>query len=89
MSEAQVVDLGRQALQIALLVAMPMLVVSLLAGIVVSVFQVVTSIQDATLTFVPKIIAVALVLFVTGHWILRLLMGFATQILSRLPGLVG
>ncbi len=89
MSEALVVDLGRQALQVALIVSFPLLAASLLVGIVVSVIQVATSLQEPTLTFVPKILTVAVVLLVAGGWMLRTLVDFTRQILTRMPGLFG
>jgi flagellar biosynthetic protein FliQ len=82
-------EIGRQALQVALLVAMPMLLASLVVGIVVSLIQVATSLQDATLTFVPKILAVAVTLFLAGNWIIRTLLDFTRHILGSVPGMLG
>jgi flagellar biosynthetic protein FliQ len=89
MTEAQVIEIGRQTIQVALLVALPMLAVSLVVGLVVSLFQVATSLQDATLTFVPKILAVGLTLLLSGHWILRILIGFTRQLMSDFTRYVG
>lgn len=89
MSDTAVLEVGRHALQVALLVAMPMLLTSLVVGIVVSLIQVATSLQDATLTFVPKIVAVALALFLAGNWIIRTLLDFTRQIFGAVPGMLG
>lgn len=89
MSEAAVIDLGQQALQTALLVAAPLLLASLMVGILVSLLQVATSLQDATLTFVPKIVGVGLVLILVGPWMIRTLVEFTHKVLSGVAGAVG
>ncbi|RMG46416.1 MAG: flagellar biosynthetic protein FliQ [Acidobacteria bacterium] len=80
MNEMMVITIGREAMRITLLVGLPMLMAGMLVGIVVSVLQVATSIQDITITFIPKILAVFLALTLSLNWILRLLVGFARQI---------
>ncbi len=82
MSEAIVIEIGRQTIQVVLMVAFPMLAVSLVVGLVVSLFQVATSLQDVTLTFVPKIIAVGLTLIFSANWILRILTSFTRKMLT-------
>ncbi len=89
MSEAFLLDISRQALHVALWVAMPMLAASLLVGIVVSLVQVATSLQDATLTFVPKILAVAAALLIAGNWIVRTLLDFTRAVFAALPTVLG
>lgn len=89
MYEAQVIEIGRQAVQVALMVAMPMLAVSLIVGLMVSLFQVATSLQDVTLTFVPKIIAVGVTLIFAAHWILRVLLSFAHAMFSDFSRIIG
>jgi flagellar biosynthetic protein FliQ len=88
-SEAEVINIGRQAVQVALMVALPMLSVSLLVGLLVSLFQVATSLQDVTLTFVPKIVAVGVTLVLAAHWIFRVLLGFTQQLFQDIGRLVG
>ena len=85
MSEVLVLEIGRQAIQVTLLVAMPMLGVSLVVGLMISLFQVATSLQDVTLTFVPKIIAVGLTLVLAGGWMLHVLLDFTTNLLTNIP----
>ncbi len=87
MTEAQVIEIGRQAIQVALMVALPLLAVSLVTGLTISLFQVATSLQDVTLTFVPKIVMVGLALLLSANWILRLLVEFTRSILNGVPGM--
>ncbi|HEX5126411.1 MAG TPA: flagellar biosynthetic protein FliQ [Rhodocyclaceae bacterium] len=74
------------ALLLSLLVAAPILAVCLLVGLVVSVFQAVTQIQDMSLVFVPKLLAVGLTAVIAGPWALAKLVGYATQTISAIPG---
>ncbi len=80
-----VLALGRESALMVLWIAGPLLGVILATGLVVSVFQAVTQVQEMTLTFVPKIIAVALVMALLGHWMLGRLVGFTTTLLMNLP----
>ena len=89
MSESVFIDVATQAIQVALMIALPLLGVSLITGLLISLFQVTTSIQDVTLTFVPKILAVGITLVVAGHWMLRNLVSFATQLFGDLTRVVG
>jgi len=89
MSETIVVEIARQAIQVTLTVALPLLVVSLVVGLLVSLFQVATSLQDVTLTFVPKIVAVGVTLLLTAHWMLGILLGFTRNLLSDFGKFIG
>jgi len=84
MSQELVMKLAKDALQITLLISGPLLLVSLVVGIVVSIFQVVTSIQDMTLSLVPRMLAVFLVFLLLLPWVLHLLIGFSAQLLGHL-----
>ena len=88
MPEALVVGVVRQALETAILVSLPMLLAGLIAGVLVSVFQTVTSIQDNVLAFIPRAAAIFLTFALTFPWMLRLMAGFARQLMLRLPELV-
>jgi flagellar biosynthetic protein FliQ len=79
MDQGAVLDIGRQGVQVALMVSLPILAVSLFLGIAVSVFQAVTQVQEATLTFVPKLIGMGLVLTFMGSWMLTTLVSFMTS----------
>lgn len=88
MSIDLVVDIYREMLRTAALVATPILGTAMLVGLTVSLLQTLTSINEQTLTFVPKIAGIAIVVGVTLPWILTQLMSFLTLILSHAPGLV-
>ena len=88
MSEALIVGIVRQALEMAVLVSAPMLAAGLIAGISVSVFQTVTSIQDNVLAFIPRAAAIFVAFALTFPWMLRLVSGFAETLIKRLPDLV-
>ena len=85
MSEALVVGIVRQAIELAILVSLPMLLAGLIAGVLVSVFQTVTSIQDNVLAFIPRAAAIVAVFALTFPWMLRQVSGFAAEIVRRLP----
>ncbi len=88
MSPSEVVMLGRQMLWIALVLAGPALLASLVVGLVISVLQTLTSIQEQTLNFVPRLVCVGLVLAITMPWLLRVAVHYAARILSALPEVV-
>ena len=88
MSEALVVGIVRQAIETAVIVTLPMLLAGLSAGILVSIFQTVTSIQDNVLAFIPRAAAIFAVFALTFPWMLRVLTGFCHQLIVRLPELV-
>lgn len=88
MSEALVVGIVRQTIELAILVSLPMLLAGLIAGVLVSIFQTVTSIQDNVLSFIPRAAAIFVTFALTFPWMLRLMSGFARQMISRLPELV-
>jgi len=85
MPEALVVGIVREAIETAVIVSLPMLMAGLLAGIAVSIFQTVTSIQDNVLAFIPRAAAIFTVFALTFPWILRQVTGFSAQVIGRLP----
>ncbi len=85
MPEALAVGLLRQAIELAMLVTLPMLLAGLVAGVLVSIFQTVTSIQDNVLAFIPRAAAIFIVFALTFPWMLRLMIGFSSSIIRRLP----
>ena len=87
MSADYAVELGRDALLMVMLVSAPMLGLGLLVGLLVSVFQATTQIQEQTLAFIPKIIAVFVAILIFGPWMLRLLMDYTLQLILILPKL--
>lgn len=89
MTPQMVVAIGREALTVTLLVAAPMLGFGLIIGLIISIFQAVTQINEMTLTFVPKILAVALALLIFLPWMINLLTDFGRHMFDLIPGLVG
>jgi flagellar biosynthetic protein FliQ len=86
MTEDLALQLMAQTLGIGLLVAAPVLGLSMLAGLLVSVIQVVTQIQEMSLTFVPKLLVVAAVMVAFGPWMLGKLLAYATALIAGIPG---
>ena len=87
MNEALVVALARETLITALTIAGPVLMVSLAVGVLISLVQVATSIQDITLTFVPKIVAVVFTVLFTFTWGMQMMISFAQRLLREIPAL--
>ena len=81
-TEGQVLDIAKEAIYMIILNGAPMLLISLVVGLVISIFQTVTSIQEQTLTFVPKILAVFVGMMIFGSWILNNLGGFINRLWS-------
>ena len=82
-------SLATQALTVTLEVSMPFLLAGLLVGVLVSLFQAATQIQEQTLTFIPKILAMGAVLFLGGPWMLDQLVGYAHDLYTSIPALAG
>ena len=89
MSPEYIVKLGQDTMSLVLHVAGPILVVALVVGLAVSIFQAVTQIHEMTLTFIPKMLAVAAVLTVLLPWTLRRLMDFTINLYSSIPSIIG
>ena len=88
MSLVLVLELARNALTTSVLLAAPLLGVALLVGLVISVIQAVTSIQEQTLSFVPKLFAVGAVFLILLSWMLQIMMRYTSELIRALPGLV-
>ena len=89
MSGDVVVQLAQQELMVVLLVSAPMLGLGLTVGLMVSVFQATTSIQEQTLAFIPKIIAVFVAILIFGPWMLRIMVEFVSSIFTNVPLYIG
>ncbi|PUE18803.1 MULTISPECIES: flagellar biosynthesis protein FliQ [unclassified Limnohabitans] len=87
MDTATVIDLGRQALWTIALVSAPLLLVALAVGLLIGIIQAATSINEMTLSFIPKLIAMALALLLFGSWMLVTLVDFTRSIFERIPTL--
>ena len=89
MGPETVLDIGREALWLSVLLAGPMLGAALAVGLFIGVIQAVTQIQEMTLSFIPKLLSLVVVLFLVGPWMLRLLVTFSERLFLDIPGLVG
>ena len=89
MGPETVLDIGREALWLAVLLAGPMLGAALAVGLFIGVIQAATQIQEMTLSFIPKLLALVVVLFVVGPWMLRIIVTFSERLFTDIPGLVG
>ncbi len=88
MTPESIMTIGQHALYVAMLVAAPMLLTALAVGLLIGVIQAATQINEMTLSFIPKLIAMALVGLVTGPWMLRVLVQFTHQLITSLPDVI-
>jgi flagellar biosynthetic protein FliQ len=88
MNPDTVVAIVRQALELAMLAAGPLLLASLVMGLLVSVFQAATQINEMTLSFIPKLLVMFVVLVVVGPWTLQLLVDYVVRLISSIPTLI-
>ncbi len=89
MTSEAVVTLGQSALITMLMIAAPPLLTALTVGLIVGVFQAATQVNELTLSFIPKMIALVLVLIAAGPWILKILSGYMERLYSEIPYLIG
>jgi flagellar biosynthetic protein FliQ len=88
MTPESVIHFGQHALYVAMLVGAPLLLTALVVGLVIGMFQAATQINEMTLSFIPKLLAMALVLVIAGPWMLHTLVQFTRDLITNLPGLV-
>lgn len=89
MDTASVMQVAREALYVAMLVSAPVLLAALGLGLIIGMFQAATQIQEMTLSFIPKLIAMGLAIMLAGPWMLGLLVDFTERLYHSIPGLVG
>jgi len=89
MTQDQVVSLVVDAMSVSLKIALPVLLVSLVVGLAVSIFQAVTQIQEQTLTFIPKVVAMAVVIVIAGPWMLGQIVSYTQNLYQSIPSLIG
>jgi len=89
MTPESVISLGQQAVLTMLLVSAPMLLMALAVGLLVSIFQAATQINEMTLSFIPKLIAVFVTLIVAGPWMTALLVNYIRELFTSIPGIIG
>jgi flagellar biosynthesis protein FliQ len=88
MNPEAIMTVGSRALEITLLIAAPLLLVALLTGLVIGAFQAATSINEQTLSFIPKLIAISVTLVVAGPWMLKVLVGYTRELFESIPTLI-
>ncbi len=89
MTPEAVMTLAQQAMQMTLMIAAPMLLTALLIGLLVSIFQAATQINEATLSFIPKLLAMFLVLMLTGSWIIGSMVDYVQRLFGNIPWMIG
>ncbi|MDR1276745.1 MAG: flagellar biosynthesis protein FliQ [Candidatus Accumulibacter sp.] len=89
MTPESVMNLGRQAIEMAILISAPLLLTSLVIGLIISIFQAATQINEQTLTFIPKLLGTFCVLAFAGPWILRQLIDFIRRLIESIPYMIG
>ncbi len=88
MTPETVMAIAQRALEITLLLSAPLLLTALVTGLLVSAFQAATQINEMTLSFIPKLLAVSLTLVVAGPWMLKQLVSYTHELISSIPGLI-
>jgi flagellar biosynthetic protein FliQ len=89
MTPETVLTIGTHALEITVMLAAPLLLVALATGLLVGVFQAATQINEMTLSFIPKLLAMAVAIAVAGPWMIKLIVGYTRQLFESIPGLIG
>jgi flagellar biosynthesis protein FliQ len=84
-----VMSVGTHALEITLMLAAPLLLVALVVGLLVGIFQAATQINEMTLSFIPKLIAMAATIAIAGPWMLKLIVNYTRELFESIPGLIG
>lgn len=89
MTPESVISIGRQALEVTMLVSAPMLLSALATGLLISIFQAATQINEMTLSFIPKLLVMFLVIIFFGSWMIGQLVDYTQRLFASIPGLVG
>jgi len=89
MTPSTVMEIGRQALEVTMLISAPLFIAALATGLLVSIFQAATSINEATLSFVPKLLVTFLVLLLAGPWMITVITDYMRRLFEAIPSLIG
>ena len=89
MTPGIVMEIGRQAIEATLMMAAPMLIAALAVGLIVSIFQAATQINETTLQFIPKLVAIFLVLILLGPWMLQYMVDYIQRLFGSIPQIIG
>jgi flagellar biosynthesis protein FliQ len=88
MSPESVISIGRHALEVTLMLSLPVLLTGLAIGLVVGIFQAATQINEATLSFIPKLVGIAMMLMMIGSWMLKVISNYTRELIMSIPGLL-
>ena len=89
MTPESVMTMGRTAMEVTLMISAPLLLVALIIGLIISIFQAATQINEATLSFIPKLVGVFIALVVAGPWMLSVMLDYMRQVFTGIPNMVG
>ena len=89
MTPTTVIEIGRSAVELTLLISAPLFAAALVTGLIISIFQAATQINEATLSFVPKLLAIFVTLIMAGPWMLTMLTDYMRRLYESIPGLIG
>ena len=89
MNAGTVMDIGRQAVEVTLMMSAPLFLAALITGLTVSIFQAATQINEMTLSFVPKLVAIFITVVAAGPWMITLITDLATRLISNIPNTIG
>jgi flagellar biosynthesis protein FliQ len=89
MTPGTVIDIGREAMEVALLVSAPLFIAALATGLIVSIFQAATQINETTLSFVPKLVVIFVTLIVAGPWMITVMTDYIRRLYEAIPSLIG
>ena len=89
MTPTTVIELGRQAVEVTLLVSAPLFLAALVTGLIISIFQAATQINEMTLSFVPKLVAIFVTLVLAGPWMITILTDFMRRLIESIPAMIG
>jgi flagellar biosynthetic protein FliQ len=89
MTPTTVIEIGRGALELTLLLSAPLFIAALVTGLIVSIFQAATQINEATLSFVPKLVAIFITLILAGPWMITMMTDYMRRLYESIPGVIG
>jgi len=89
MTPEKVMDVGRQAIEMALILSAPLLLTALIIGLIVSIFQAATQINEQTLSFIPKLVGMFIVLILAGPWMLQMMVDYIRRLFESIPQFIG
>lgn len=89
MSPGTVMEIGRQAIEVTLIISAPILLTALIVGLIISIFQAATQINESTLQFAPKLLAIFIVLLLVGPWMLQYMVDYIQRLFGSIPQLIG